>query len=49
MINWEGYRRKQWPNLRYYPSICLEGLRGTMQNWIFVNYFALHYFMRNIA
>jgi hypothetical protein len=23
---------RSWPNLRYYPSICLEGLRTTMTN-----------------
>jgi hypothetical protein len=29
-MNWKGYGRKQsWPNLRYYPSICLEGPRKT--------------------
>jgi hypothetical protein len=31
-MNWKGYGRKQsWPNLRYYPEICLEGLRETMK------------------
>jgi len=26
-MNWKEYRKKQlWPYLRYYPSICLEGL-----------------------
>jgi hypothetical protein len=30
IMNWKGCGRKQsWPNLRYYPSICLEGLRKT--------------------
>jgi hypothetical protein len=29
-MNWKGYGKKQpWPNLRYYPSICQEGLRET--------------------
>jgi hypothetical protein len=29
-MNWKGYGRKQsWPNLRYYPGICLEGLTKT--------------------
>jgi hypothetical protein len=29
-MNWKGYGRKQsQPNLRYYPGICLEGLRKT--------------------
>jgi hypothetical protein len=32
IINWKGYGRKwQWPNLRYYPDIFLEGLRKTMK------------------
>jgi hypothetical protein len=27
-MNWKGCGRKQsWPDLRYYPGICLEGLR----------------------
>jgi hypothetical protein len=26
MMNWEGHRKKQ-TSLRYYSSICLEGLR----------------------
>jgi hypothetical protein len=31
-MNWKEYGRKQaWPNLRYYPSICLEELRKTMK------------------
>jgi hypothetical protein len=26
-MNWKGCGRKRsWPNLRYYPGICLEGL-----------------------
>jgi hypothetical protein len=30
MMNWKGYGRNwSWPNLRYYPSIYLEGLRKT--------------------
>jgi hypothetical protein len=30
MMNWKGFERKRsWPNLRYYPNICLEGLRKT--------------------
>jgi hypothetical protein len=29
-MNWKGYERKRWwCNLRYYTSICLEGLRKT--------------------
>jgi hypothetical protein len=34
MINeLERYGRKRsWPNLKYYPSMCLEGLRKTMKN-----------------
>jgi hypothetical protein len=29
-MNWKGCGRKRsWPNLRYFPSICLEGLRTT--------------------
>jgi hypothetical protein len=32
-MNWKGCGRKQlWPNLRYYPGICLEGLRKIMEN-----------------
>jgi hypothetical protein len=28
MMQWKGFGRKRsWPNLRYYPEICLEGLR----------------------
>jgi hypothetical protein len=28
----EGCERKWlWPNLRYYPGICLKGLRKTMK------------------
>jgi hypothetical protein len=31
MINWKGCGRKRsWPQLRDYPSICLEGLRKTL-------------------
>jgi hypothetical protein len=30
MMNWKGYERKRsWRNLRYYPSICPQGLRRT--------------------
>jgi hypothetical protein len=30
ITNWKGCGRKQsWSNLRYYPGICLEGLRKT--------------------
>jgi hypothetical protein len=30
MTNWEECgRRRSWPNLRYYPVICLKGLRKT--------------------
>jgi hypothetical protein len=29
-MNWKGYGRKcLWPNLRYYPSIYVKGLRKT--------------------
>jgi hypothetical protein len=32
-MNQKGYGRKwPWPNLRYYPGICLEALRKTMKN-----------------
>jgi hypothetical protein len=32
-MNWKGCGRKRsWPNLRYYPGICLEGLRKTTKN-----------------
>jgi hypothetical protein len=32
MMNWKGCGRKWlWPNLRYYPSVCLEELRKTMK------------------
>jgi hypothetical protein len=28
MKNWKEFGRKQpWPNLRYYPDNCLEGMR----------------------
>jgi hypothetical protein len=30
IMNGKGFGRKQsWPNLRYYASICLEGVRKT--------------------
>jgi hypothetical protein len=30
MINWKEFGTKQsWSNLRYYPGICVEGLRKT--------------------
>jgi hypothetical protein len=30
IMNWKYCRRKRsWPNLRYYPGICLEGLKRT--------------------
>jgi hypothetical protein len=33
-MNWEGFRRKKsWPNLRYYPGICLKELRKTMKGF----------------
>jgi hypothetical protein len=33
MMNQKEYgRKKTWPNLRYYPSICLEWLRKTTKN-----------------
>jgi hypothetical protein len=29
-MNWKGFGTQQsWPNLRYYPGICLEELRKT--------------------
>jgi hypothetical protein len=32
-MNWKGCGRKRsWLNLRYYPGICVEGLRKTMKN-----------------
>jgi hypothetical protein len=32
-MNWKGCgRHGSWPNLRYYPDICLEGLRKTMNS-----------------
>jgi hypothetical protein len=32
-MNRKGCGTKQsWPNLRYYPGICLEGLRKTTKN-----------------
>jgi hypothetical protein len=34
MVNWKGCGRKHsWPNLRYYPKICQEGLRENMKNF----------------
>jgi hypothetical protein len=33
MMNWKGCRRKRlWPDLRYCPGICLDGLRITAKN-----------------
>jgi hypothetical protein len=33
MMNWKGCVRKQsWPNLRYYPGICLAGPRKSTKN-----------------
>jgi hypothetical protein len=33
MTSCEGCGRKRsWPNYRYYPGICLEGLRTIMKN-----------------
>jgi hypothetical protein len=33
MMNWKGFERKQsWPNLRYNPGICLDGLRKTKKD-----------------
>jgi hypothetical protein len=26
-LDWKGLRKRPWPNLRYYTSICLEELR----------------------
>jgi hypothetical protein len=31
-MNWKGYWRKSWPNLRYYSIICMGRLRTTMKN-----------------
>jgi hypothetical protein len=32
IMNWKGYGRKQlWSNLRYYTSICQEGLNKTTE------------------
>jgi len=32
-VNWKECGRKQaWPNFRYHPEICLEGLRITKKN-----------------
>jgi hypothetical protein len=32
-MRWKGCGRYQsWPNLRYYPGICMEGLRKPMKN-----------------
>jgi hypothetical protein len=25
-------RKRSWPNLRYYPDICLAGLKNTAKN-----------------
>jgi hypothetical protein len=33
MMNWKGCGMKwPWSNLKYYPGICLEGLRKTAKN-----------------
>jgi hypothetical protein len=29
MMQWKGFGKRSWPNLRYYPRIRLEGLRKT--------------------
>lgn len=35
IMNWKGSGRKQsWPNLRYYPGICLEELRKITRTWV---------------
>jgi hypothetical protein len=32
-MNWKGYARKQsWPNVKYSPTIFLEGLMKTTEN-----------------
>jgi hypothetical protein len=34
-MSWKGFGNKwSWPNLRYYPAICLEGLRKTSKTSI---------------
>jgi hypothetical protein len=36
MVNWKGFRRERsWPNLGYYPSICLEELRKAKKKTLF--------------
>jgi hypothetical protein len=33
MMNWKGFGSKRsWPNLRYYPSLCRDGLRKITKN-----------------
>jgi hypothetical protein len=34
MINWKGNVKWSWPNLWYYPGICLEELRIIMKTII---------------
>jgi hypothetical protein len=32
-MNWKEYGAKLWwPNLRYYPGMCLKGLEKIMEN-----------------
>jgi hypothetical protein len=32
VMNWRGcWRKRSWPNVWYYPGICLEGLSKTFQ------------------
>jgi hypothetical protein len=32
-MNWIGFgKMRSWPNLRYYPSTCLEELRNAIKN-----------------
>jgi hypothetical protein len=34
-MDWKGFGRKRsWPNSRYYPGICLEGVRKTTKTSI---------------
>jgi hypothetical protein len=35
MNNWEGCRRKEaWPVLRYYKTICIEGLMRITEEFV---------------
>jgi hypothetical protein len=41
ILYWKGCGRKWlWPNLRYYPGICLEGLTKPMKTSVRTGFWA---------